>query len=948
MANTLSDQVLTGAQEQIRELLPGLEQQVALAAIVTQVSRLLAVLNGLPADPDVGPVVNGVSGKVANIQQGNAPLSDLGSALVDLYTVQQALQQAIPGWVITQKATATDADLVTQILLDLIRGVRQLLNYRPDVGAIMDDLNAIKHLGGGPADAEAFHDFHVLQMAFKNVWMHAFNANLKQAAASLYEETVKLYDDLGMPAPDVAAIDDIDQLQSFMSEVQSVIDPGAATPAALLAPPNVAQYCSQALAVWTLLSPEQQQAVSDDADAMQSASTDDRATLQAQVLKIIENPQGNASRLSRLIGEIGEYLSEPYAFDIFAPDSYNFGLLITYRQKWTPGPYQAGNLVATIPLAPGEIRKYSKRKVVKTSRAEKEIEKSMSTRSQQSSETSRAEAEIMQKVTTATNFKMTAHGSFSLPIGNIDSTSEFGANQDQQSSSDKKSFHEATVKAAEEYRLERTMEVDTTTSVEQEETVSGEISNPNNEITVTHLFYELQRRYTVKEFLYRVQPVILIAQDVPAPEQINEAWLIEHQWILARVLLDDSLRPALDYLNSGFAGDEASIEIIKAQWEAQATLVNSLQKQVDQLLDTRNWLRDSLVASKLGEDEAKTMEQPTAVKIFTLGLAPDPAQMQADQLEAARQAFETRLQNTEQSLVEARDSLKSASDAFRQSTKEYAAAMKNQYTRHTAIDQLRVHVKQNILYYMQAIWDHEPPDQRFFRLYNKQIICPAPANNCSSNSAPAVIGIASRAGVGTLTVEIANTCAPVFAGLDGDSHDLVEIADIDSPLGYKGNYIIFPLNDPCYLTTYMLTEFIDNYLGVRDPDGSDDFDAEGFDQEWQDAVKSNDQARLTQLKKELTDYVSAVRRDSDEIIVPTGQLFIESLPGSHPLLEDFKLMHRFEDVRKVKAEVRHAELENLRLASRLASADAHVELLEDPDIEKKIIVEGSAGVNVNE
>ena len=34
------------------------------------------------------------------------------------------------------------------------------------------------------------------------------------------------------------------------------------------------------------------------------------------------------------------------------------------------------------------------------------------------------------------------------------------------------------------------------------------------------------------------------------------------------------------------------------------------------------------------------------------------------------------------------------------------------------IDRLRVHVKENILYYMQAIWRQEPPDQRFFRLYN--------------------------------------------------------------------------------------------------------------------------------------------------------------------------------------------------------------------------------------
>ena len=67
-------------------------------------------------------------------------------------------------------------------------------------------------------------------------------------------------------------------------------------------------------------------------------------------------------------------------------------------------------------------------------------------------------------------------------------------------------------------------------------------------------------------------------------------------------------------------------------------------------------------------------------------------------------------------------------------------------------------------------------------------------------------------------------------------------------------------------------------------------------------------------------FVNETQGQVDEIIIPTGQLFIEALPGSHPLLEDFMLLHRAEDVRKVKAEVRHAELENLRLASRLAAA----------------------------
>src|SRR6185436_16089364 len=121
---------------------------------------------------------------------------------------------------------------------------------------------------------------------------------------------------------------------------------------------------------------------------------------------ILNQPNGKASRVVHMIQELGHILNEPYAFDVFAPNSYNYGILLTYRQRWEPGTYQAGDLVSTIPLAPGEIRKYSKKRIVKKTRSEKEIEKSMSSRSLQTSDTTRGESEIMNKTSSATNFKM--------------------------------------------------------------------------------------------------------------------------------------------------------------------------------------------------------------------------------------------------------------------------------------------------------------------------------------------------------------------------------------------------------------------------------------------------------------------------------------------------------------------------------------------------------------
>jgi hypothetical protein len=74
-------------------------------------------------------------------------------------------------------------------------------------------------------------------------------------------------------------------------------------------------------------------------------------------------------------------------------------------------------------------------------------------------------------------------------------------------------------------------------------------------------------------------------------------------------------------------------------------------------------------------------------------------------------------------------------------------------------------------------------------------------------------------------------------------------------------------------------------------------------------------------------------------VVPTGSLFIESLVDPNPVLEEFKLRHRELDVYKVQSEVRHAELENVRLAARLLNEE-----WEDPDIERKVVIDGGGAI----
>src|SRR6185436_2678145 len=132
----------------------------------------------------------------------------------------------------------------------------------------------------------------------------------------------------------------------------------------------------------------------------------------------------------------------------------------------------------------------------------------------------------VQKARKSSNFKMSAEGGVNIGIVDAKASSAMGQNASTESKETKKDFHEAVFKASEEYKQERSLEVNITNALDSQTEESGEISNPNDEITVTYLFYELQRRFRVSEEIYRLTPVVAVAQEVPTPNQIAEAWIV--------------------------------------------------------------------------------------------------------------------------------------------------------------------------------------------------------------------------------------------------------------------------------------------------------------------------------------------------------------------------------------------------------------------------------------
>jgi hypothetical protein len=659
------------------------------------------------------------------------------------------------------------------------------------------------------------------------------------------------------------------------------------------------------------------------------------------------NPLGGTGRLAALLEQLEKKLAEAYAFDVFAKDAINFGVLITYRQKWEPQQYQVGDLVKTIPLAPKEIVRYTTKTVTKRSRAQKELDDNVQTRRTEASDTTRAEEQIVNKAIQKTNFNLSAEETFGGEGVTIKATESGGGSTENESAKTKKDFRESVLKSAQEYRQQHKVEVDVAESTETEATTYHEIQNPNDELAVTYLLYELQRTYKVSERLYKLTPVIMVANQMPAPNEIDDGWLIRYDWVLNRVILDDSFKAALSYLTKSFVGAEINIKVLEANATAHKDIVDRLGQQIQVqmgLLAANERSLDSAVGGLVQSEQTegalnfvKRIFDPIGITGGAGTGASDAAQAMVDY---SRETLDRAMRERARLLSQ----MEVAATALQTAIDKLAAAVKEHYDRVAEIDRLRVHVKENILYYMQAIWRQEPPDQRFFRLYNLDVPVVMAVPPAAGQAVP-VGGAGRRNTLDAMNAVLGNGGYEVELPkptLEVRTRKLSEIADIDDVLSYKGNYMVFALKENNYITWQMMLDYVQvgDELLLRDPDQLGSHSVEDL-QALATAVYQADpaqfEARKGEFKQLLMDRLTSTRKENELVIVPTSSLYIECLVGTHPLLENFKLIHRALDVKKVQAEVRHGELENIRLAARaLRGKD------EDPDIEKKIVIEGNS------
>lgn len=871
---------------------------------------------------------------------------------------------------------------------DIPRYAARLLNTAPSPDKVLTpefnaqrrDKSAVEKavdqfsLKAGPAEVPAFYDFQSLQIAFEHVWKILIDEEMIDTAYAL-DKKYKMKTGMGLSDRFSGnwARDLLTGTKVYESIPQEV-------------PSEVLAQFDITLEEWTDLSTAHQSKVLDISRQLAAGCPSSvrvhippfnsvevptsrlgtlncerkRQDLREQGERIIDSVRhDDYYTLHKTLRDLHDRINGNYEFTVFAADknfhSVNFGLLNTYRQQWAPINYQAGKLVKTIPLSPKEERKYSLKTTRNLKHVQKEAVKNNSSVTSEQTSTSRVEAEIMEKALSKTNFGLSTAGTYNIGISKGKSTTTFGVEAQQESSGSRKDFREAVLKAVQDYKEERSVQIDTEETASSEYNESGTIVNPNDELSVTYLFYELQRRYRVSEQLYRVQPVVLVAQEVPAPHQITESWVIAHDWIINRYLLDDSFRPALQYLANKSVGDDFALRELRKNLRQQRNLVETLRIELaiaSNEAENRYRSLESAIEKRIGEESAeKTDGWFSDVGDFFGGGGQDPEAAKAREL-AAKDAHQYAVEKAEKAAAAMRQEVNN----LHALTTEYNKTLRTHLDNETRVKRLLVHLRNNIFHYMQAIWSMEPPDQRFLRLHKVQV----PQLKLATVSDPVNPGatIPDR----RYTVQVTPS-EDIFAGfrepgttkhhafMTGtlekvtEYKPLVEVADLDNLLGFKGNYMIFPLKEHNALTEFMAAPYVDSAFGAMDPDELSNVNLNDYGKYvccLHEKLKRSDfNALKPQLKKWLEQLLADPLRNGDEIVVPTGSLFIETLPGTHPLLENFKLRHRELDVYKVQEDVRKAGMESLRLAARLINDER-----EDPDVEKKVVIDGSAPIVV--
>lgn len=614
--------------------------------------------------------------------------------------------------------------------------------------------------------------------------------------------------------------------------------------------------------------------------------------------------RGRASASSQLFQTSSSTLPSPkYDFSVFAPQSTNLGLRLVYRQEWRLLGVQRGEVVRTLPLGPRQTEKVSTR-VVRRTRTQRTVESVRAVESTtEVTDTSKDSTDVVQETTETSGWKVEGGGSVGVSGMGVEASGSMNEEVSAKVGTTNSFLLESVQKTANKIRMESKVQVSTEGETTFESTSASEIQNPNDEIPVTYVYSKLQRQYEVFTHLNEVNTVVFVAERVPTESELKQ-WIKDHDWIIARVLLDDSFRDALSALNQ-----DVPQPAIEDPFVALFTDAMGHMTAADGTLDI---------------------------------LAANTSSLSLQQADLTQE-----IQRSVQQVRKERDE------------RDRSIALHEQKTL-----RLLEHVRRNLLHYCRAVWSQEDADQRMLRYRRAGIEVPTAWEFVVADAAVELATLAADpsllmdgtfrpvAGSERPVADVINPAGPI--GYHGNyavyyvQPDLrLTEANVFEVLDLVRQPYVDDGDPPGYLDP--AREYIESTATVPRPipPGTKEdmlrlvpalralYEAES-----DVPVNDGDPSPREQFFADDANFTDAHyfeflfrRQFTRQLVLDTNNVMVDIEAGTGSTLEGFKRLHRLVDVMKAVEERNKATLENARLEHRLDAGE-----LDDPDIENMTVV----------
>jgi hypothetical protein len=347
--------------------------------------------------------------------------------------------------------------------------------------------------------------------------------------------------------------------------------------------------------------------------------------------------------LARLLDDIASQL--PLWSEEWSEGSMRLGLLVIFRQYWSPEGYVKGKLVGYKNLIPDQKEKIRRRTFIKTVSEQLTTQEFARTRQQDYSRTQKETSEVVKENASKFNMAVSASGGFDIGIGSLNVTTNTGFELSSMSRSTRSSLAEASMKSSMSCNEKREVKLREETETQDELESITELHNPNQEITANYFYYQLLRQYLVTVELHDVRPVLLRTRHVPSEPAIDDKFLADYAHVLINVL--------------------------------PPQLAADLQETVDEV-DARG--RNIILAQARFFDDQRAYE---------------------DVLRSTRPADADQARERDERLAALQETARDSYAAFTSQQEAYSKAR-------VRLDRVLEHVRSNRCHYMQFIWQASP------------------------------------------------------------------------------------------------------------------------------------------------------------------------------------------------------------------------------------------------